>query len=340
MDKDWLYNEYVVKDRSTKSIAAEYGCKRNTIQCWLCKFGIKKQITHHEMTYDKPYQNKDYLIEQHIVNKKSITEIAKENNVSTDCIIHFCKKFEIKTWRKYITKDLLQEEVEEVLTLYQSGVSAYQLAKKYNVATGKIKHYLRQNGIEIRNLKDAYYASHNTKPNEKLFDKEWLEEQHFKLNKSCKDLGKELGCDPDTVRRHMKALGITPKNNSQSKMGLRVGEKHPNWKGGITKLNSLLREYFQCHLIPVVLERDNYTCQECGTTHTELHVHHIRLFSEIITTIINEHPELNINDNKYELYNIIIHDKRFLDLDNLITLCKQCHINKHRAISSQDSDNE
>lgn len=27
MDKDWLYNEYVAKDRSTQDIADEYGCK-------------------------------------------------------------------------------------------------------------------------------------------------------------------------------------------------------------------------------------------------------------------------------------------------------------------------
>lgn len=340
MDKDWLYNEYVVKDRSTKSISEEYGCKRNTIQCWLYKFGIKKEIKHHEMTYNKPYQNKGYLIEQHIINKKSIAQIAKENNVSGDCITHFCKKFGVKTWRTCPTYKLTQEDINKVIELYRCGVSTYRLSQYFGVGTPQIRKYLKLNNIEIRNIKDSYYVNRTTESNEKLYNKEWLQQQHFVLNKSCKQLAKELNCDPNTVRRHMKNLGITPKNNSQSKIRLLIGDKHPNWKGGITPLNLLLREYFQTNLIPKILKRDNYTCQECGIKYTQLHVHHIKKFSEITKTIMSEHSELNAIDNKYELYLIIVNDKRFLDLDNLITLCKQCHINKHKTISSQTSNNE
>ena len=41
-DREWLYQQYVVLDRSTEEIAQEYGCKQNTIQCWLLKHKIKK----------------------------------------------------------------------------------------------------------------------------------------------------------------------------------------------------------------------------------------------------------------------------------------------------------
>ena len=44
MNKEWLYNEYVVKDRSSQDIADEYGCKQNTIQCWLSNHKIKKDV--------------------------------------------------------------------------------------------------------------------------------------------------------------------------------------------------------------------------------------------------------------------------------------------------------
>ena len=30
-NKDWLYNEYIIKDRSTNDIAEEYGCQINAI---------------------------------------------------------------------------------------------------------------------------------------------------------------------------------------------------------------------------------------------------------------------------------------------------------------------
>ena len=50
------------------------------------------------------------------------------------------------------------------------------------------------------------------------------------------------------------------------------------------------------------LKRDNYTCQECGATEN-LQVHHIKAKKF--------HPELTY------------------DLDNLITLCKKCHLKAH-----------
>ena len=41
-NKDWLYREYVVKNKSSKRIAEENGCKQSTIQQWLRTFNIKE----------------------------------------------------------------------------------------------------------------------------------------------------------------------------------------------------------------------------------------------------------------------------------------------------------
>jgi len=54
-----------------------------------------------------------------------------------------------------------------------------------------------------------------------------------------------------------------------------------------------------------VLKRDNYTCQKCGATDTELHCHH------------------------YE--GIEVNPIESADADNCITLCKACHNNIHKA---------
>jgi 5-methylcytosine-specific restriction endonuclease McrA len=53
-----------------------------------------------------------------------------------------------------------------------------------------------------------------------------------------------------------------------------------------------------------VFERDGYTCQKCGKHGGELNAHHIKRYSD--------HPELR------------------LDIDNGITLCKECHEAEHR----------
>jgi 5-methylcytosine-specific restriction endonuclease McrA len=60
----------------------------------------------------------------------------------------------------------------------------------------------------------------------------------------------------------------------------------------------------QPELRKLVLKRDNYTCQKCGTTNTELHCHHY------------EGVEVNPVESA--------------DIDQCITLCKQCHNEVHR----------
>jgi 5-methylcytosine-specific restriction endonuclease McrA len=60
----------------------------------------------------------------------------------------------------------------------------------------------------------------------------------------------------------------------------------------------------QPELRKLVLKRDNYTCQKCNTTNTELHCHH------------------------YE--GIEVNPVESADIDQCITLCKQCHNNIHK----------
>lgn len=40
-DKKWLYNEYIIKQKSSKEIAREQNCHRNNILFWLNKHNIK-----------------------------------------------------------------------------------------------------------------------------------------------------------------------------------------------------------------------------------------------------------------------------------------------------------
>jgi hypothetical protein len=44
-DRDWLYNEYVTKQRSAAEIAADWGVDRNAIHFWLTKLGIPARNT-------------------------------------------------------------------------------------------------------------------------------------------------------------------------------------------------------------------------------------------------------------------------------------------------------
>lgn len=86
---------------------------------------------------------------------------------------------------------------------------------------------------------------------------------------------------------------------SKSSKGKNKGENNGAWKGGITSDNYKERRKFKKLLQKKIFERDNYTCQICGTRGGKLQVDHIRSWSHNI--------ELRFNIN------------------NCRTLCMACH---------------
>lgn len=347
MNREWLYNEYIVKDRRSADIAEEYGCKQNTIQCWLLKHNIKKKIEKHYHKPTKQYEMRDYLYKAHIVDKKSISQIARENNVSHDTIRANLIKNNIDYWRVVPQSSYSDEEVDRMVDMYcNQKMSANKISQLFQTDHNTIIRQLRSRGIDTRNMVEAQYAANGKDIPEDLTNAEYLKALHWDDGLSCKDIGAMYGVDAGSVRRQMHRLGIDTKSSSESKVGLMTGAKHPNWKGGVTPLYALLREYFGVNQAPRITARDNYTCQMCGREHCVLNVHHIKPFSVIVSEILKEHPEMmpSCTSDRLTLYDIITHDKRFLDEENLITLCKECHIKVHskagKTISSQASQEE
>ncbi len=90
---------------------------------------------------------------------------------------------------------------------------------------------------------------------------------------------------------------------------IRIGQGSPRWKGGKTKYAKILR----CRRIYIewrtaVFIRDDYTCRKCGIKSgigrkIYLHAHHIKS--------VSQYPEL------------------IYEIDNGITLCKNCHLGEH-----------
>ena len=82
----------------------------------------------------------------------------------------------------------------------------------------------------------------------------------------------------------------TRRKISKAKEG-NVGEKAPNWKGGITPINAKIRGSIEYRLWrEAVFARDNWTCQKTGEKGTYLQVHHIKPFAkfpELRTAIEN-----------------------------------------------------
>jgi len=144
----------------------------------------------------------------------------------------------------------------------------------------------------------------------------------YQNGESCSSIGKRLGIHGKQVNRIIKRLGgkIRKYNgwskgkyiqNKKTKNKMSVwqinktkpyfkGSKNPNWKGGITNINRLIRGSIEYSLWrEAVFKRDNFTCIWCGKKGGNLEVDHIKQFAY--------YPEL-----------------RFA-IDNGRTLCKDCH---------------
>ena len=98
-DKDWLYNEYIVLEKSISHIAKV--CKKSTATVWklLGKYGIPIR-TPVEGAYllwkDKKYRNRDWLYNQYITLRKSSHQIANENGFDKSVVLRWLEKFGIE----------------------------------------------------------------------------------------------------------------------------------------------------------------------------------------------------------------------------------------------------
>ena len=123
-------------------------------------------------------------------------------------------------------------------------------------------------------------------------------------------LGKSNPAKREDIRNKLREDKLGEKNpmfgkhhSKERKEELRkafIGERNPQWKGGVTLQNELIRKLPEYKLWrKSVFTRDDYTCVWCGQHGGYLEADHIKPFCD--------YPEL-----------------RFA-IDNGRTLCKKCH---------------
>ncbi len=144
-------------------------------------------------------------------------------------------------------------------------------------------------------------------------------EQIIVANSSLKS-GRTRSCGcfrrKSTSERFKESRQKSPSMETRLRMSeVRKGERHWNWKGGIT--SSAERER---HVIEYkewraqVFARDEYTCQKCFLIGGNLVAHHIYAF--------NTYPELRTS------------------VSNGITLCADCHDDFHHQYGRGDNTEE
>lgn len=185
-------------------------------------------------------------------------------------------------------------------------------------------------------------------------NKDWLHNEYVVKKRTANDIAKEVKKDPKTVWSWLKKNGIKtrPRGGASSSGSFKKGttlwkgkkhkestkekirqarlkdghvpylnkngvhwlkevkkEEHPNYKGGLTpERQSVYSSKEWVEAVKKVWERDNAICQNCGKHHNteenrgNFHIHHIISFQ---------------------------HKPTQTDYNNLILLCKKCHLWVH-----------
>ena len=98
-----------------------------------------------------------------------------------------------------------------------------------------------------------------------------------------------------TARTDKKYPNLAGENNGM------FGKRSPNWKGGVTpERQALYSSENWKEIVKSIFERDGYICRRCGKKSGHLHTHHIKSWAECA--------------------------EGRTDIDNLITVCKRCHL--------------
>lgn len=184
-------------------------------------------------------------------------------------------------------KQIAKEDLECLYLVEKKSTT--EIGTMYNCSAATIVNRLKEFEIPIRNYSDALKGRKNT------WAHKAAEKNRGKRRPGVG--GRQKGCVAWNA-------GLSKATHPEIVTWGVSAEQHWAWKGGISSVNSLIRqtpEYKKWR--KCVFERDDYTCMCCLQRGGELEAHHITHFA--------------------------VDETLRFDVDNGLTLCVKCHKEMH-----------
>lgn len=246
--------------------------------------------------------SKELLIKLYIQEKMTIQKIANSLGCSYETVRGRMKRYNVPSkhtghpaWNKgkQLTEEMKRKLSEAHRGKHLSEETRRKISEsnKEHVPWNKGKHLSEEHRKKIGEAHKGEKHYH--------YGEHHSEETKRKISEAHK--GKHHS--EDTKRKMSKIMRKRWENGDCNTLNLPRGENHPFWKGGVSfepygkEFNGILKEKIR--------ERDNYTCQLCGK-------HQDRLGEKLSIHHIDENKENG-------------------GFDNLVGLCRFCHINLHHG---------
>ena len=207
--KKFLKQEYLTNKKTITQISNENNCSITTIRKGLKEYNIPIRNIAEAANFKKSNNlirnynfTKEFLEQEYIINKKTMRQIAKENNCSDGTIYNNLQKYNIPT-KGYIffTKEFLEQEY------LVNKKSMAQIAKENNCSDSTILNKLRKYNIPTRNKSEAYIKF--------IFSKKFLEQEYLVNKKTMEEIALEQNCNVRSIKRNLIKHNIPLRNKSE-----------------------------------------------------------------------------------------------------------------------------
>ena len=151
LDKDWLYNERVMKGRDLSDIAKQFGVSREAVSFQARKWDFRKLYNEAH----KPYTDKAWLEEEYINKRRKSRDIADGCGVSAFTIRAWARRYGLR--RISLTREQINAQKRE----------RYRTDADYRGKRSIISRKWREKNLEhCRAVVKKYYLAHKGRKNE------------------------------------------------------------------------------------------------------------------------------------------------------------------------------
>lgn len=246
---------------------------------------------------------------------KTYSDIGQQLGVPLSTVAGWCKDVKEKRWHP--GRQRKERLLPKVIELYSKGISIPRIAEVLQIPAPTLHEWYRDSGLP-KNKRTAYVTDDlrerirrkmTVDPDGKLRKK--AVGMYVDKEMTTTEIAEKLNVTSVTIGQWLQQEGIARRQSPllRTREKLReanLGEKRYNWKGGISKENRRHRlSMYMRDARKACFERDDYTCRSCGQRGGKLNAHHVWPFQRWSAW-------------KYEVW-------------NLVTLCKTCHDNWHKA---------
>jgi transposase len=266
-DRDWMYTEYITKERPSSEIGAEIGVSEGTVRNWLREHDIKIRSLSEALTDGdvQKLRDNEWLREQYQQKEKTSREIATELGLSKGPVLRALREHGIDTRPGHTRTDGNSEKLRDKEWLEQQyhdeRRTSVEIANELNVAKGTVLGWLGKHGISRRDRR----AAQTDGDIETLYDEEWLREQYEEKQKTSIEIAAELELSKAAVLRALREYDVDRRRAAPYKGG-----------GSITRYYAIRKFISEEPWTDITTRhrQKNPECKLCGIQN-DLHTHHI-----------------------------------------------------------------